>query len=71
MALPNLRKLLRSTKDPRILDLFEACALASATLENLSRETPRREELVNEYEQLCRDLKTEVVTMLLLREPDR
>lgn len=68
MALPRHRGCLLATKDQRLDDLFECYALASTTLDKLLREIPRREALIDEYEEVCRDLQVEAVEMLALLE---
>lgn len=66
MALPRYRPQLRQARDPALLDLFEAYALAAAALDELLREYPVRIELINEYQQICADLQADVVTLLTL-----
>jgi uncharacterized protein (DUF2236 family) len=64
MALPRHRRLLRSTKDRQLDDLFEAYARASTALDTLMRELPRPEIEIVQYHQRCLDLQAEVVTLL-------
>lgn len=64
MALPRHRTKLRETRDQGLLDLFESYALASSKLESLSREHPRWEDLISEYQEICLDLQAEVVACL-------
>jgi len=64
MALPRHRAKLRETRDQGLLDLFESYALASSKLESLSREYPRRPDLISEYQEICHDLQAEVVAWL-------
>ena len=64
MALPRHRQQLRETRDQRHFDLFESYALASSKLDSLLREVPRREDLVDEYQQICLDLQADVVKFL-------
>lgn len=64
MVLPHHREQLRSAMDDYSRELFEAYALASTTLDNLEREISRREDLIDEYHQICLDLRAEVLTML-------
>ncbi|NRQ17520.1 hypothetical protein BHMPCIPO_04782 [Ensifer sesbaniae] len=64
MALPRHRQQLRETRDQRLFDLFESYALASSKLDSLLREVPRREDLVDEYQQICLDLQADVVKFL-------
>ncbi|OMQ42088.1 hypothetical protein BKP54_25460 [Ensifer sp. 1H6] len=68
MALPRHRRWLLAIKDERLDDLFECYALASTTLDKLLREVPRREALIDEYEEVCRDLQVDVVELLALLE---
>lgn len=68
MALPRHRGGLLATKDQRLDDLFECYALASTTLDNLQRELPRREALIDEYQEICRNLQADVVELLPLLE---
>jgi hypothetical protein len=68
MALPRHRGWLLTTKDPRLDDLFECYALASTALDNLQRELPRREALIEEYEEVCGNLQADVVELLPLLE---
>ncbi|MGF6178552.1 hypothetical protein [Ensifer sp. 4252] len=68
MAPPRHRGGLLATKDQRLDDLFECYALASTTLDNLQRELPRREALIEEYQEICRNLQADVVELLPLLE---
>lgn len=68
MALPRHRQWLLATKDQRLDDLFECYALASTTLDNLLHECPRREALIDEYEEVCRDLQVDAIELLALLE---
>ncbi|WP_234803973.1 hypothetical protein [Ensifer adhaerens] len=68
MALPRYRPQLRQARDPSLLDLFEAYALAASTLDELLQEYPARIELVTEYRQVCADLQAEVVVLLTLTD---
>ncbi|MDP9634975.1 UNVERIFIED_ORG: hypothetical protein J2W85_007070 [Ensifer adhaerens] len=49
-------------------DLFECYALAATALDRLQRELTRREALIEEYEEICRDLQVDVVELLPLLE---
>ncbi|WP_457584786.1 hypothetical protein [Ensifer canadensis] len=49
-------------------DLFECYAMASTALDKLLREIPRREALIEEYDEVCRDLQIDVVELLSLLE---
>lgn len=71
LALPRHRDQLRSTKNHQLNDMFEAYALAARTLENLLREIPQREAMVREYQDICLDLQSEVVTLLASMEVRR
>ncbi|WP_077967214.1 hypothetical protein [Ensifer adhaerens] len=68
MALPRYRPQLRQARERCLLDLFEAYALASSTLEELQREYPARKELIAEYQQTCADMQAEVVALLTLTD---
>ena len=68
MALPRHRGWLLTTRDQRLDDLFECYALAATALDRLQRELPRREALIEEYEEICRDLQVDVVELLPLLE---
>jgi hypothetical protein len=68
MVLPRHRRSLLTTKDQRLDDLFECYALASTMLDTLQRELPRRQVLIEEYEEICRELQVEVVELLPLLE---
>lgn len=68
MALPRHRPQLRQAREPCLLDLFEAYALAASTLEDLRQEYPARVELINEYQKICADLQAEVVILLTLTD---
>lgn len=70
LALPRHRAKLQETRDQDVFDLFESYALASSKLESLLRELPRRQDLVNEYQEICLDLQAEVL-VLLNRAPHR
>jgi len=64
MALPRHRPQLRQARERCLLDLFEAYALASSTLDELLREYAARIELIAEYQQICADMQAEVVALL-------
>ncbi|KRD56466.1 hypothetical protein [Ensifer sp. Root278] len=64
LVLPHHREQLRSARNPTLYDLFESYALAAQTVDNLLKEHPRREELINEYQALCLDMQAEVVSLL-------
>ncbi len=68
MALPRYRPQLRQAREPCLLDLFEAYALAAPTLDDLMQEYPARVELISEYRQVCSDLQAEVVVLLTLTD---
>lgn len=68
MALPRYRPQLRLARDPGLLDLFEAYALAASALDELLHEYPLRIEVINEYQQICADLQADVVTLLTLTD---
>ncbi|WP_457579494.1 hypothetical protein [Ensifer adhaerens] len=68
MALPRYRPQLRQAREPCLLDLFEAYALAATTLDDLMQEYPARVELISEYRQVCSDLQAEVVVLLTLTD---
>lgn len=68
MALPHQRARLLAAKDQRLDDLFECYALASTTLDKLLHEVPLREALIEEYEEVCRELRVDVVTLVSLLE---
>ncbi len=65
LALPRHREQLRSTKTPVLYDLYESYALAAQTVDRLSLEHPRRQELIQEYQDICLDLQAEVVALLV------
>ncbi len=44
--------------------LCTAYEVAALTVEDLRKEIPRREELLEEYEKLCRDIEADAVAML-------
>lgn len=64
LALPHHRERLRHAKSRELDDLFERYAVAAETLEELRRETPRREKLVAEYEDLCVHIQAAVLELL-------
>lgn len=68
MVLPPYRPQLRLARDPGLLDLFEAYALAASALDELLQEYPVRIELIQEYQQICADLQADVVTLLTLTD---
>lgn len=68
MALPRYRPELRLARDPALLDLFEAYALAASALDDLLHEYPVRIELIKEYQQICADLQADAVTLLTLTD---
>ncbi|ASY56313.1 hypothetical protein SS05631_c13750 [Sinorhizobium sp. CCBAU 05631] len=45
-------------------DLYEEYAVAAEMLKRLQKETPRREELIAEYEGLCLSIQAAVVELL-------
>ncbi|MFK0276216.1 hypothetical protein ACIQUG_21235 [Ensifer sp. NPDC090286] len=64
MALPQHRKQLRDAKSQRLYDLFEEYARAASKLDELQRETPRREMLIARYQQTCLDLQSDTILLL-------
>ncbi|MBD9596845.1 MULTISPECIES: hypothetical protein [unclassified Ensifer] len=68
MALPRHRPQLCQARDPSLLDLFEAYALAASALDDLLQEYPTRIQLITEYQQICADLQTEVVVLRTLTD---
>ena len=68
MALPRYRPQLRQAKDPCLIDLFEAYALAWSTIEELLQEYPVRIELITEYRDICADMKAEAVAFLTITD---
>jgi CRISPR/Cas system-associated endonuclease Cas3-HD len=64
LALPHHRERLRHTKSRELDDLYEEYAVAAEMLERLQKETPRREELIAEYEGLCLSIQAAVVELL-------
>ena len=68
MVLPRCRPQLRQAREPCLLDLFEAYALASSALEELLDEYPARIELITEYRDICADMQAEVVALLAVTD---
>jgi hypothetical protein len=68
MVLPRYRPQLRQANERCLLDLFEAYALASSTLDELLHEYPPRIELITEYQQICGEMHVEVVALLAITD---
>ncbi|WP_085025301.1 hypothetical protein [Ensifer aridi] len=64
LALPRHRDLAVSNHSLAFRSLCTAYEVAALTIEDLRKEIPRREELLEEYEKLCRDIEADAVAML-------
>ncbi|MCA1368060.1 hypothetical protein I6F15_11670 [Bradyrhizobium sp. BRP14] len=64
LALPHHRDLVVSNHSLAFRSLCTAYEVAALTVEDLRKEIPRREELLEEYEKLCRDIEADAVAML-------
>ncbi|MEY9328231.1 hypothetical protein [Sinorhizobium fredii] len=64
LVLPHHRELVVSNHSLAFGSLCRAYEVAALTVEDLRKEIPCREELLAEYEKLCRDIEADAVAML-------
>jgi len=61
LRLPDIRHLLAEITSETLGEMFEAYDLAVDALDRFRIQRPREDELITEYEQLCREIEQEVV----------
>jgi hypothetical protein len=61
LRLPDIRHLLASVTNETLGEMFEAYDLALDALDRFRVQSPREDGLIEEYEQLCREIEQEVV----------
>ncbi|MGV4791785.1 hypothetical protein [Rhizobium sp. F40D2] len=61
LRLPELRHALADRYSEALGEIFEAYDLASNALDRFQRQHPRQQTLINEYEQVCREIEQEVM----------
>ncbi|OAP43744.1 hypothetical protein [Sinorhizobium americanum] len=71
LALPHHREQVISTHSTAFQSLCRVYEIAALTADDLRKEVPCREELLAEYEQLCRDIQADAVAMLEGQKSDR
>jgi hypothetical protein len=62
LRLPAIRSVLSEQPTEMLGEMFEAYALAAEALDRFQKETPRQENMVAEYSELCREIEQEVTT---------
>lgn len=65
LRLPELRGALADQYSEALGEIFEAYDLATNALERFQKQHPGQQTLINEYEQICREIEQEVVGLLL------
>ncbi|MBX5171121.1 hypothetical protein HJB84_14805 [Rhizobium sp. NZLR1b] len=61
LRLPEFRPDLADQASEALGEIFEAYDLAANALDRFRRQHPRQQTLINEYEQVCREIEQEVV----------
>ncbi|MBP2449055.1 hypothetical protein [Rhizobium leguminosarum] len=61
LRLPEFRRALVDQASEALGEIFEAYDLAVDALDRFRRQHPRPQMLINEYEQVCREIEQEVV----------
>lgn len=59
LRLPEFRRALAGQASEELGEIFEAYDLASNALDRFRRQHPRQQTLINEYEQVCREIEEE------------
>jgi hypothetical protein len=62
LRLPDIRERLSEQPTETLGEMFESYALAADALDRFHKETPRQENLIAEYSELCREIEQEVVS---------
>lgn len=66
--LPNIRHLLAGMVTETLGEMLEAYDLAGDALDRFRKQSPKEENLIREYEQLCREIEQEVLIYCTSRE---
>lgn len=64
LRLPDIRRLLARM----VTEMLEAYDLAGDALDRFRKQSPKEENLIREYEQLCREIEQEVLIYCTSRE---
>ncbi|AJD42508.1 hypothetical protein RGR602_CH03192 [Rhizobium gallicum bv. gallicum R602sp] len=61
LRLPDIRQVLAGQANETLGEIFESYDLAVDALDRFRKQSPRKEALIREYEQLCREIEQEVL----------